>query len=280
MHFAIHHHTRYRYSQPVRLAPQWLRFHPRNDGSQRVLKHQLRITPSPLGRNLHLDLEGNQVTQVWFEGETQQFEIEIEMEIETLRSNPFDFILAPEAMTLPIQQVLCQPCARAYLERHQIEPAVTEYVTELRQVAGEDSLDFLDGLNRQLFRDFSRVIRDTGEPQSPAVTLQSRRGACRDLSVLFVDCCRAQGIPARFVSGYQKGDGQRARRYLHAWPEIYLPGAGWLAYDPTHGEIVSDTHVTIAAAAHPRDTMPVTGGFYGEGISSELDFTLNIEVAE
>jgi transglutaminase-like putative cysteine protease len=98
--------------------------------------------------------------------------------------------------------------------------------------------------------------------------------------VLFVDCCRAQGIPARFVSGYQKGDGRRARRYLHAWPEVYLPGAGWRAYDPTHGEIITDTHVAIAAAAHPRDTMPVSGGFYADQVTSTLDFELEIKLSE
>jgi len=112
------------------------------------------------------------------------------------------------------------------------------------------------------------------------MTLQSRRGACRDLSVLFVYCCRSLGIPARFASGYQKGDGRHTQRYLHAWPEVYLPGAVWHAYDPTHGEKITDTHVTIAAAAHPRDTMPVTGGFYGDEVTSTLDFELEIQVSE
>ena len=135
-------------------------------------------------------------------------------------------------------------------------------------------------MNRQLFADFSHIHRDTGAPQSPAHTLQSRRGACRDLAVLFVDCCRAEGIAARFASGYQKGDLQSERRHLHAWPEVYLPGGGWRGFDPTHGAPVADSHVTIAAAAHPRDTMPVTGSFYGEGATSKFDFSLKIQVSE
>lgn len=280
MLFTIRHHTRYHYSQPVRFNPQRLRFHPRDDGAQRVIAHQLNISPMPLGRNDHLDLEGNRVTQVWFEQESDHFYIEVTMQVETLRRNAFDFILTPEAAVLPIDHEHDLICARAYLERIIPDDTVTVFAAEHSLAVNRDTLSFLDRLNRQLFTDFSHMHRDTGEPQSPALTLQSRRGACRDLAVLFVDCCRAEGIAARFVSGYQKGDIQSERRHLHAWPEVYLPGGGWRGYDPTHGEPVADTHVTIAAAAHPRDTMPVTGSFIGEGASSKLDFMLDIQVTE
>ena len=101
-----------------------------------------------------------------------------------------------------------------------------------------------------------------------------------DLAVLFVDCCRAEGLAARFVSGYQKGNLQSERRHLHAWPEIYLPGGGWRGFDPTHGMAIADTHITVAAAADSRDTMPVSGVFTGQGASSTLDYELRIEVAD
>jgi transglutaminase-like putative cysteine protease len=280
MRFTIRHNTHYRYSQPVQLSPQRLRLHPRDDGAQRIIDHQLRITPTPLGRNDHLDLEGNRVSQVWFEGETQQFDIEVTMQVQTLRRNAFDYILAPEAAILPIDHEHDHLCVRAYLERIQIDDAVTAFAAELSLAVKRDTLRFLDRLNRQLHADFTQTHRHTGGPQSPAFTLQSRRGACRDLAVLFVDCCRAEGIAARFASGYQKGPLQSERRHLHAWPEVYLPGAGWRAFDPTHGEAVADTHVTIAAAAHSRDTMPVTGIFSGKGASSTLDYKVEIEVAE
>ena len=280
MHFTIRHHSHYRYSQPVRLSPQRLRFHPRDDGAQRVIEHQLNITPTPLGRNEHIDLEGNRVTQVWFEEETDYFDIELTMQVETLRHNAFDFILEQESTILPINHEHDVTCARAYLERIETDDAVTAFAAELSLAVERDTLRFLDQLNRQLFADFSHIHRDTGAPQSPAHTLQSRRGACRDLAVLFVDCCRAEGIAARFASGYQKGDLQSERRHLHAWPEVYLPGGGWRGFDPTHGAPVADSHVTIAAAAHPRDTMPVTGSFYGEGATSKFDFSLKIQVSE
>ena len=280
MQFTIRHKTHYRYSRPVQFEPQRLRFHPRDDGAQRVISHQLSIKPTPLGRNDHLDLEGNRVCQVWFGEEADYFDIEVAMQVETLRRSAFDFILAPEAALLPINHEHDVICARAYLERIDPDDAVTAFAAELSLAVNRDTLRFLNSLNRQLFADYFHVHRDTGAPQSPAHTLQSRRGACRDLAVLFVDCCRSEGIAARFASGYQRGDVQSERRHLHAWPEVYLPGAGWRGFDPTHGEAIADTHVTVAAAAHPRDTMPVSGSFNGEGSTSTLNYTVEIEVRE
>jgi len=278
--FTIRHNTHYRYSRPVQLGPHRLRFHPRDDGAQRVIGHQLSIAPTPLGRNDHLDLEGNRVTQVWFEEETDHFDIEVTMQVETLRRNAFDFILTPEAAALPINHEHDAICARAYLERIEPDDAVTALAAELSLAVNRDTMRFLNDLNHQLFAEFSHMHRDTGAPQNPALTLESRRGACRDLAVLFVDCCRSEGIAARFASGYQKGDLQSERRHLHAWPEVYLPGGGWRGFDPTHGEAIADTHVTIAAAAHSRDTMPVSGSFNGKGVTSRLDYTVEIQVSE
>jgi transglutaminase-like putative cysteine protease len=280
MQFIIRHNTHYRYSRPVQFGPHRLRFHPRDDGAQRVISHQLIMSPVPLGRNEHLDLEGNRVTQVWFEEEIDHFDIEVTMQVETVRRNPFDFLMMPEAAVLPISHAHDVICARAYLERIEPDDAVTAFAAGHSLAANRDTLRFLNNLNQQLFADFHHMHRDTGSPQSPALTLESRRGACRDLAVLFVDCCRSEGIAARFASGYQKGDLQSERRHLHAWPEVYLPGAGWRGFDPTHGEAIADTHVTIAAAAHPRDTMPVSGSFKGEGATSTLDFSVDIQVVE
>jgi len=152
------------------------------------------------------------------------------MQIETLRRNAFDFILTPEAAVLPIDHEHDAICARAYLERIQPDDAVTAFAAELSLAVNRDMVGFLDLLNRQLFADFDPTLRDTGGPQSPAYTLRTRHGACRDLAVLFVDCCRAEGVAARFASGYQKGDLRSEQRHLHAWPEVYLPGGGWRGF--------------------------------------------------
>lgn len=280
MRFTIKHRTRYSYSQPVRLSPHRLRFHPRDDGSQRVIEHRLDISPTPQGRNDHIDLEGNRVAQVWFDRDTEHLEINLHMQVETYRVNPFDFVLDSEAVSLPIDHADDVVCARGYLERIEADDAVTAFAAELSLAVERDTLRFLDRLNTQLFADYNHIHRETGIPQSPAMTLASRNGACRDLAVLFVDCCRAEGLAARFASGYQRGNLQSERRHLHAWPEVYLPGAGWRGFDPTHGEAIADTHVTVAAAARSQDTMPVSGVFIGQGANSSLVYDLRIEVSE
>lgn len=280
MRFNIHHHTRYSYSRPVQLGLHDLRFQPRDDGAQRVIEHRLDIHPLPHSVNPHIDLEGNRVDQVWFDTPSDHLDITLTTCVETLRRDAFDFILAPQATQLPIAHSPDEACARAYLERIAIDDTVTAFAAELSLNVGRNTLAFLDQLNRRLHEQFEHVHRQAGIPQTPAQTLQSRRGACRDLTVLFVDCCRAEGIAARFASGYQRGNLNAERRDLHAWPEVYLPGAGWRGFDPTHGQAIADTHVTIAAAAHARDTMPVIGSFTGEGATSRLDFTVRIAVED
>jgi transglutaminase-like putative cysteine protease len=280
MLFTIRHRTQYSYSQPVRLSPHRLRFCPRDDGAQRVIEHRLDISPLPQGRNEHIDLEGNRVTQVWFDADTEHLEIDLAMKVETFRVNPFGFVLDAEALSLPIDHADDVVCARGYLERIEADDSVTAFAAGLSLEVGRDTLRFLDRLTTGLFTDFNHIHRETGIPQSPAVTLESRHGACRDLAVLFVDCCRAEGLAARFASGYQRGNLQSERRHLHAWPEVYLPGAGWRGFDPTHGQIVADTHVTVAAAARSQDTMPVSGIFTGPGAHSSLVYDLRIEVSD
>lgn len=280
MLFSIQHHTQYRYSQLVKLSPHQLRFYPRDDGAQRIIEHRLDISPAPLGRNEHIDIEGNRVTQVWFGSDTDFLDITLSMQVETLRTDPFSFVLDPAAISLPIEHSQDLSCARAYLQRIETDDAVTAFAAELSLAVDRDTLRFLDRLSHELFSDFNHIHRETGDPQFPAHTLQTRQGACRDLAVLFVDCCRAEGLAARFASGYQRGNFQSERRHLHAWPEVYLPGAGWRGFDPTHGLAIADTHVTVATAANPQETMPVIGIFNGAGASSSLNYSLSIDVSQ
>lgn len=132
-------------------------------------------------------------------------------------------------------------------------------------------------LNARLHRQIRHEIRDSGQPPAPEITLRRGRGACRDLTVLFMAACRSQGLAARFVSGYQKGDGNRPRRYMHAWPEIYLPGGGWRGFDPTLGLAVADQHVAVAAAARPEAAAPLEGHFHG-ATTSTLEAEVRIDV--
>jgi transglutaminase-like putative cysteine protease len=261
MRFTVQHTTTYRYTHAVRLAPHLIRLRPRADAGVRLDAFTLDIAPIPVGRTELLDHEGNVVTQAWFEGETTQLVVTSRVTLETLRRNAFDWLASGAEAPLypaPLAQRLAP-----YLQAAPAGAALTAYAAAIRERASSFPLGFLAELNRTLFRSFVREIREVGTPQAPLETLARGRGACRDLAVLFMALCRQVGIAARFVSGYQRGDPARTLRYLHAWPEVYLPDGGWRGFDPTHDLAVADTHVALAAAADPADTAPIAGSFFG-----------------
>ena len=145
-----------------------------------------------------------------------------------------------------------------------VEETVRAFAATLAAQCGGDALAFLDRLNERLFVDIRHDIRTEGAARPAAATLALGHGACRDVTNLFVAACRSLGAPARFVSGYQaQADTPDGRRHLHAWPEAFVPGVGWRAYDPTHGVTVGDGHVALCAAPAQAATMPVEGGYYG-----------------
>jgi transglutaminase-like putative cysteine protease len=157
---------------------------------------------------------------------------------------------------------------------------VQTFAALLAAETGGAALPFLDRLSRALFTRMDRHIRIDGAAQAPAHTLAIGRGACRDLTVLFMAACRGLGIAARFVSGYQaQADTPDGQRHLHAWPEVFLPGLGWRGFDPTHGIAVTDGHVALCAAPDQAATMPVEGGFFGNGATAALEYRVQIATA-
>jgi transglutaminase-like putative cysteine protease len=163
-----------------------------------------------------------------------------------------------------------------YSSRAKWDDQVAKFAQKIAYEARENTLDFLDGLNRRLHETCSHIIRETGGPQSPVFTLQQRQGSCRDLAVLFIDACRAVGIAARFLSGYRRYGRDPSKRYMHAWPEVFLPGGGWRGYDPTQGGLVSDLHVAVAASHEPAGAAPIQGAFYGESVPSTMEVRVQI----
>jgi len=153
---------------------------------------------------------------------------------------------------------------------------VGKFAQEIANEASGFTLDFLDRLNRRLHETCSHIIRETGGPQASEYTLHQRRGSCRDLAVLFIDVCRAVGLAARFVSGYRRYGRNPAKRYMHAWPEVFLPGGGWRGYDPTHGVPVADFHVAVAASYEPAGAAPIQGAFFGESVPSTMEARIQI----
>jgi transglutaminase-like putative cysteine protease len=276
--FKIRHRTIYRFSREVFLEPHTIRLRPRCDPFQKLHDFRMSVTPTPAGSSEGYDAEGNQAAVVWFEEKTGHLEILAESAVETLRPNPFDFfITCPEALTLPVSYAPEDNGPLALYRRGLKAGAVRELAGELAAGAGQDTLTFLNELSSRVYTDWDVVIREEGDPLDPAQTLQRKEGSCRDLALLFMAVCREAGIASRFVSGYQEGDREQTIRYMHAWPEVYLPGAGWRGYDPTHGLAVSDRHVALAAGAAPGAAAPTRGSYRGSGVTSSMEVELSIE---
>jgi len=277
MLFSVRHRSCYGYSREVFVEPQTIRLRPRHDPGQRLLDFSMTITPTPDGGSEYLDAEGNQAATIWFNRLIDQFVIETRFRVETLRSNPFDYLISePGCESLPAAY---PPGLLPALQSCLVRPdgdKLRGFTEELREAAGDQTHDFLNRLCDRIYREFSFTSRHRGAAFTAEQTLISRSGSCRDLAVLFIHACRQVGLAARFVSGYQEGDPDQDERQLHAWSEVYLPGGGWRGYDPTHGLAVSDRHIAVAASHHSSGAAPVSGGFRGTGVESRFAFELEL----
>lgn len=284
MQYFIDHKTVYQYAEPVRLFPHVIRLRPRSDGSQMLRQYDLTISPEPLQVSQVIDLDGNAIVKAWFAPElARSLSIQAVSRVETMRTNPFDYLLEGWVTQLPIDYpagLLTQ--LQPYLTGQHpslasvIDPLVMQFAQELWIMADGNPAAFLTHLNQQIYQQCSYQHRETGEPLPPGITWRQKAGSCRDFAVLFMEVCRAVGLAARFVSGYQEGDPDNPERHLHAWAEVYLPGGGWRGYDPTQGLAVSDRHIALVASTFSRDAAPVSGAFNPAGITTEMNYQLTI----
>lgn len=281
MLFEVSHLTRYRYEEPVVLGPHLVRLRPRCDLSQRVVAHSLTFDPPPQGVTESMDADANAVTLAWFSGRTPSLTIRAACTVETLRPNPFDYVvLEPEAMVLPMtyrereRRALAQYLGDGAAEA---DPAVRGLAADALAAAAGGPTTFLVELCSRIGSAVRQVVRPDGNALAPERTLAMGEGACRDLAVLFIACCRVVGIAARFVTGYETGD-PAGERELHAWAEVYLRGAGWRGWDPSQGLAVADGHVAVAAAATPEAAAATEGTFSGAGGTSTLETHINLRV--
>jgi len=281
MLFTIDHTTEYRFTRPVFFEPHHLRFCPRTDGSQRLVRFDLQIEPTPAGTTESLDAEGNLVTIAWFNDLHDHMSLHATAEVETLRENPYDYLLTPTNARLPIgyhpwEAARLGPSLRRSAVPIHVDPA-RELAEQLREASRGEVVPFLARLTETIAKRFKVIHREEGGPWAPATTIEQRHGACRDLAVLWIDICRAVGLAARFVSGYQLGDADQEKRHLHAWAEVYSPDAGWRGFDPTNGLAVADRHVAVAAAAEPPHSAPVTATYRGNNVEASLYADVMIE---
>ncbi len=281
MRYCIHHSTHYTYSQPVFLQHHVLRLRPRSDGTQTLHRFEVQVEPEPQLQSTVIDLEGNSGVGLWFpNASTTHLTIKTCAEVETHRTNPFNYFTLGWANQLPIDYPTSLAASlQPYLDHPQlpISASVVDFAQGLLHEVDNRLGDFLTALTQRIYSDCTYMTRHEGAPFPPGLTWQAKQGSCRDFVVLFMAACQAVGVAARFVSGYQEGDLDQAAHDLHAWAEVYIPGGGWRGFDPTHGLAVSDRHIALVASPYPAQAAPLTGTLR-EGSPAQAILTSQIHI--
>lgn len=278
MRFNIIHEIEYFYSAPVFFEPHTFFMRPREDHSQKLIDFRLAITPHPVLNTWEIDAFGNHPFRAWFQGLSDKFTVTAKSQVEVIRPNPFDYLLEQGCASLPVRySAPMRSLLSGYGIGLAVHPAVQAFSSLIAERTDRATIPFLSELARELSSEFKRLNRPEGDPWSAAQTLEKRMGACRDLTVLFIECCRAQGLAARFTSGYYEGDPSDPEKELHAWCEVYLEGGGWRGFDPSAGLAVSEAHIPVAAGSIPKVIAPVIGAYRGNGVSSKMTTRVAIQ---
>ena len=271
IHAALHHVTHYRYDRPVQLGPQIVRLRPAPHCRSKIISYSLKVEPAEHFINWQQDPFANWQARLVFPEKTREFKVTVDLVTEMAVFNPFDFFLEPEAENFPFQyDPLLKEELAPYLA---LAPAADLFSNYLAGVdrRPQRTIDFLVGINQRLQHDINYLIRMEPGVQTPEQTLHNASGSCRDSGWLLVQLLRHCGLAARFVSGYliqlkadQKSlDGPSGTEVdftdLHAWCEVYLPGAGWIGLDPTSGLLAGEGHIPLACTPQPSGAAPIEG---------------------
>jgi len=272
IHVALKHLTSYRYDRSVMLGPQQVRLRPAPHCRTRILSYSLQVTPAQHFINWQQDPQSNYLARLVFPEPTRELRVEVTLVAEMAVLNPFDFFLTPYAEQVPFRYSVeeVRELASYLLVKQPLTPKFTAY---LRRFAGrkQRTIDYLVALNQSLAADIRYLIRMEPGVQTPEQTLQLQSGSCRDSAWLLVQLLRHLGLAARFVSGYlvqlvpdvKSLDGPSGPEAdftdLHAWCEVYLPGAGWIGLDPTSGLMAGEGHIPLACTPEPASAAPISG---------------------
>lgn len=272
MFFNVKHVTRYAYSGPVFCEPLTIRLRPRCDAAQRLLRWRVRVDPQPAGMSEIAEFDGHTSLRLWFNSLTCDLAITTTSLVETLRTNPFDYLLDARSAQLPVAYAGDLAAALTpYHTPQDTSQSVIDLANDVRRDAHNETTEFLRIATLRIHETIRREERLDGAPHAASETLARGGGSCRDFAVLFVELCRHVGLAARFTSGYEAGADDGSEHHLHAWAEAYVPGGGWRGYDPTVGLAVADRHVAVAAAQMPLAAAPTTGAFRSSIAKSRLE---------
>ncbi len=283
---ALNHKTSYRYDRPVTLSPQVVRLRPAPHCRTPILSYSMTVTPKEHFINWQQDPFSNYLARLVFPEKTTEFEVEVDLVAEMIIINPFDFFLEPDAKTFPFSyERRLKVDLAPYLETEAAGEKLSAYLEEIDR-SPRPTIDFLVDLNQRLNREIRYLIRMEPNVQSCEQTLRLQSGSCRDSAWLLVHILRHLGLAARFASGYliqlaadvKSLDGPSGPENdftdLHAWTEVFLPGAGWVGMDPTSGLFAGEGHIPLACSPEPKSAAPITGAVE----KSEVDFRHQMSV--
>ena len=271
IHVALNHVTHYRYDRLVGLSPQVVRLRPAPHCRTRILSYSLKVAPADHFINWQQDPQANYLARLVFPDSTRELKIEVDLVAEMSVLNPFDFFLTPYAEQFPFKYDSNERRELVpYLLKAPTTPLVQSYLDGISRERCR-TIDFIVALNRRVANDIKYLIRMEPGVQLPEETLQKRSGSCRDSAALLAQLLRHLGLASRFVSGYliqlvpdvKSLDGPVGASHdftdLHAWCEVYLPGAGWIGLDPTSGLLAGEGHIPLACTPEPSAAAPVSG---------------------
>jgi uncharacterized protein (DUF2126 family)/transglutaminase-like putative cysteine protease len=269
---ALNHQTSYQYDRLVSLGPQLVRLRPAPHCRTPINSYSLKISPEKHFINWQQDPHGNWQARLVFPEKTREFKVEVDVIAEMTVINPFDFFVEERGETFPFEYEESQARElRPFLETLPVGPKLSELLASIDRDP-RHTVTFLVELNRQLEQLIEYTIRMEPGVQTPEETLTLKRGSCRDSAWLLVQILRHLGLAARFVSGYlvqlapdvKSLDGPSGTEVdftdLHAWTEVFLPGAGWVGLDPTSGLLAGEGHIPLACTPEPATAAPISGG--------------------